>query len=653
MLSDEGEIVFNFNYQTEHFDKNNKGSYESLRSSFQNLVPTNLDSSFPFMSEGFPSHLSRKKVPEMKDKMIFPNQVVESPDPENLCTTFENTVTKYGSTIALIHKKYTLTYSELNKKANQLAHHLRQSGVSSKTFVGVLTKDPVYAVIGLLGILKSGGIYVPLDPNHPIKRLMGLLADMKWPILLSDASLKNTFSQYRGDLFILDKEWSSFNQQGSTNPPSLSKKTHLAYLIFTSGSTGTPKGVLCEFGSLENLLASLNASISIEPGEYFLQNVSFSFDPSLWTTLWPLLQGATLILLNSREMADPKRISDIIQKYAIKTLHAGPSLTRSILAQKDILTKIRSLEHLIGGGEPWSVEDLKQLVGLLPRCTFTNVYGPTETTIHVTQWTYSSIHKRVSLKTIPIGKPIINVQAYILDDDLTLLPPFAPGELYIGGMALARGYLNDPSLTAKKFIPNPFCTPSLFNQKNSLRLYKTGDLARFLSDGTVEFLGRVDNQIKIRGFRIEPGEIVAQLNRGTHVSTSAVFLSCENNGDKALFAFIVPTPHRACSYDLGPTFYASSGEKISLFKGPSLMDDIETLKQMLSDELPDYFIPSTFIFLNKIPLHLKGKLDPLSFPKEFISEQKVKPLSPTQPIIFSILFWKIGRGSLDPEYFCR
>lgn len=662
LIAEEGDrILFNFSYQTEHF---NKKIILNLVHHFQNLLKNIIETEFSknlkLPSYWLPNNSQRPWF--FKSKYSLKTNPINS-YPEifiNPAVLFEKQASLHGKSKALIYKESTWSYDDLNKKANQLGHYLKTLGVGPETLVSIACKNPLFMVLGLLGILKAGGVYVPLNPLHPKSRIKNLLEQMEFPIFLADDFLKSTFKDYPGKSILLDKKSPFFQQQSQENFPSPSQEKHLAYIIYTSGSTGDSKGVLCEHISLRNLLNSLSSTLSIEPGEYFLQNVSFSFDPSLWTILWPLVNGATLVLMDPESIADPKFILETIKKYSIQTLHAGPSLMRNIMSQKELSkeNQIDTIRHIIGGGEPWLPQDIKRIMKMFPQCTFTNVYGPTETTIHVTQWSYRQQSPNFSLKTVPIGNPIDNVQIYILDENQNIMPPLAPGELHVAGISLARGYHNDPSLTGERFIPNPFFSKKDSAHHNSSRLYKTGDLARFLLDGTIEFLGRMDNQVKIRGYRIEPGEVMSHLNANPFVENSAVFISKNSQGDKVLFAYIVPTPKKATEFEKGPFFYSAAQEKIFTFQGRLVSLAIEDMRTFLSEKIPDYMIPSVFCFLDVIPLTSQGKLDTKNYPAKLIPQQTNhdRITHPTNYLQFLLLeLWtkilEIENISLDDNFF--
>ena len=523
---------------------------------------------------------------------------------------FEEQVKKTPDNIAVIYEDQELTYQQLNETANQLAHYLRSLGVTSDTFVAIAVESSLEMVIGLLGVLKAGGAYVPLDPNYPQERLQFILEDTNAPIIITNTLMLDKLPTTWARTVCLDKEWNHIKTLSTSDLTSFILPRHLAYVIYTSGSTGKPKGVLVDHGNLCNLIDSMKQIDSLASSQYFLQNVSFSFDPSLWTTLWPLIQGASVILLSTEHTHNPTAILGCIQQYSLSLLHAGPALLRALLAHAEAVNN-KSLKHIIGGGEKWLIEDLRTLRETLPNCNLTNVYGPTESTIHVLTWTFKD-SEIPSL--VPIGRPISNTQIYILDAYMKPVPIRVVGELYIGGDGLARGYLNRPDLTAEKFVPNPFIKEEDLLQAKNLRLYRTGDLARYLPDGNIEFIGRSDDQVKIRGFRIELGEIEANLLQHPDVNQTVVMVREDQPDLKQLVAYIVPKAEILDSLNQETVLLSSDQQSFTVLKGEKISALTEDLRNHLVRVLPDYMVPSFFVFIDKIPLNPNGKIDRKSLP---------------------------------------
>ncbi|OJW54632.1 MAG: hypothetical protein BGO67_05225 [Alphaproteobacteria bacterium 41-28] len=532
--------------------------------------------------------------------------------PEGKCIheLFEKQVEETPNNIAIVYEEQELTYQQLNEKANQLAHYLRSLGVGPETPVAISVESPFEMVVGLFGILKAGGVYIPLDISHPEKRLERMLEDMRASVLLTQTNLIKKFNMYKGTVVLLDKEKDNLAHLSTLNPRSHVSPHNLAYIIFTSGSTGKPNGVMVGHKQLVNLINSIGDITTLQQGDSFIQNVPFSFDPSLWSTLWPLTQGGYLLLLDYSKLRDSEYILKSISDHSVKVLNIGPTMFRSLILMEGI-RDCKTINHIIGGGEEWKYKDLQDLSEKLPACHFSNAYGPTETTIQVLTWTCKE--KLKPLPSIPLGKPIANAQIYILDTNLNQLPIGASGELFIGGVGLARGYLNRPGLTAEKFIANPF------SHKPGERLYRTGDLARYLPDGNIEFLGRVDDQVKIRGSRVELGEIDLTLSQYGDVKQAVVVAREDQPGDKKLVAYVVPHESLLSSLVQESLFTSSSEQEFAILSGDTLPALTEALRNHIARSLPDYMIPSFFVFLNKMPLTPNGKIDRKSLPAPDLS----------------------------------
>jgi len=535
--------------------------------------------------------------------------------PEGKCIheLFEKQVEETPNNIAIVYEEQELTYQQLNKKANQLAHYLRSLGVGPETLVAISVESSLEMVVGLFGILKAGGVYIPLDISHPEKRLECMLEDMRASILLTQTNLIKKFNMYKGTVVLLDKERNNIAQLSTLNPRSHVSPHNLAYIIFTSGSTGKPNGVMVGHKQLVNLINSLGDITSLQQGDSFIQNVPFSFDPSLWSTFWPLTQGAYVLLLDQLKLRESEYIIKLILDHSVKVLNIGPTMFRTLILMEHI-KDCKTINHIIGGGEEWKYKDLQDLSENLPSCHFSNAYGPTETTIQVLTWTCKE--KLEPLPSIPLGKPIANVQIYILDTSLNQIPIGAIGELFIAGVGLARGYLNRPGLTAEKFIANSF------SHKPGERLYRTGDLARYLPDGNIEFLGRVDDQVKIRGSRIELGEIDLILSQYGDVKQAVVVAREDQPGDKKLVAYVLPQESLLSSL-VQDSLFTSSSQELAVLSGDTLPALTEALRNHLVRSLPDYMVPSFFVFLNKMPLTPNGKIDRKSLPAPDLSLRHV------------------------------
>jgi amino acid adenylation domain-containing protein len=526
----------------------------------------------------------------------------------------------------------SFTYRELNKKSNQLACLLEQKGVKTDTIVGIMVERSIEMIIGILAILKAGGAYLPLDPAYPGERISYMLADSSARILLKKSEIRNSKSR----CFQTNPNAPNSNEQNKTAGVTVLDFEHLnfefvsnfeirasnflssslAYVIYTSGSTGNPKGTLIQHRSLVNRLNWMQRFYPLGKEDVILQKTTYTFDVSVWELLWWGIVGARVYLLKPGEEKDPGAIAGEIQRQGITTIHFVPSMLKAFLdyiSENNIGVRYcKTLRQVFSSGEALSADRVEQFNRWLQKENGTyliNLYGPTEATIDVSYFNCTGIGAHgETVKTIPIGKPIENTWLYILDRNMQLQPVGIEGELYIGGVGLARGYLNRPELTAEKFDQDLWDYQDYHDERNktpgervyrSYRshmspIYKTGDLARWLPDGNIEFLGRIDHQVKIRGFRIELGEIENQLLTHEKIK-EAVVIARDNNNDKYLCAYLVAKPGEADPID-------QSG-----------------LREYLSNRLPDYMVPSYFVQLESIPLTPNGKIDRKALPDQVIA----------------------------------
>ena len=413
-----------------------------------------------------------------------------------------------------------LTYEQLNRRANQLAYHLRALGVGPEVPVGICLKHSLEAVIGLLGILKAGGAYVPLDPAYPKERLAFVLEDAEVPVLLTQERLLAGLPEHNAKVVCLDSDWEAIAQESPENPTCLTMPENLAYVIYTSGSTGRPKGVLVSHGSIAEYCLTFQRDCELNSSDRVLQFASLSFDVSLEQILPTLIVGARLVMM-STDVWHTREFHKRISELGVTVLNLPTGYWQELARQwAEVLEPVPNIQPrvLIVGGDTMLPEflDLWQRTPM-SSIRLINAYGPTETTIAATAFDVTPrLREHSTLQRIPIGRPLANRQIYILNKYGNAVPVGVPGELYIGGACLARGYLKRADLTAENFIPNPF------SGEPGARLYKTGDLARYLPDGNIEFLGRIDHQVKIRGFRIELGEIEAGLRQHPAVRETIV-----------------------------------------------------------------------------------------------------------------------------------
>jgi amino acid adenylation domain-containing protein len=519
------------------------------------------------------------------------------PNDRRIHELFERQVEATPEAIALTYENRQLTYAELNARANRLARRLWRLGVGPETLVGVCLERGLEMVVGLLGILKAGGAYVPLDPAYPAERMAFMLEDARVSALLTQEQLLDTLPACGAQVVTLDAEWRMIATESEENLPGRATAGNLAYVIYTSGSTGRPKGVLVPHRQVVNFFAGMDADLEPDPAAVWLAVTSISFDISVLELLWTLTRGFRVVVQGERQSAQAEATDgDLIEtgnqesgdgkedysvaaqiaRLQVTHLQCTPSMAKIMSLEKESSETFNSLRKLLIGGEAFPralAEELEQLV----TAEIHNMYGPTETTI------WSATHTlRGAEAGIPIGRPIANTQIYILDRELQIVPIGAPGELYIGGDGVVRGYLERPHLTAERFLPDSF------GMEPGARLYRTGDLARYLADGKIEFLGRIDHQVKIRGYRIELGEIEVQLSSHPEVRQCVVIADQDEATDKQLVAYMVGAG------EIAP----SAGE----------------LRGYLKERLPEYMLPAWYVRLEQLPLTPNGKVDRKALP---------------------------------------
>ncbi|WP_445374214.1 amino acid adenylation domain-containing protein [Photorhabdus tasmaniensis] len=512
-------------------------------------------------------------LPETERTLLLKTwNATEAPYSDRLCIhyLFEQQVEKTPDATALVDENQSLSYAELNTCANRLAHQLIALGVAPDQRVAICVASSPARIVGLLAVLKAGGAYVPLDPAYPGERLAHILTDAAPAILLADNTGRSALNeQILSEQTVLDPN-SLPDQPGSNPQISALTSRHLAYVIYTSGSTGTPKGVMVEHGGLVNLIRDKIAQFGIHSYSRMLQFASFGFDASVWEIMMTLGSGASLAIPDDAVRQDPRRLWHYLEAQSVT--HA--CLTPALLRDGADLPAMTIKPTLILGGEAPSVALLQALSG---RATVFNAYGPTEITVCATAWRCPSDYQDGS---IPIGRPTANTRVYLLDALSQPVPLGAVGELYIGGAGVARGYLNRPELTGERFLSDPFSDAA------NARMYRSGDLVRYLPDGNLVFIGRNDQQIKIRGFRIEPGEIEVRLTEYSAVR-EALVLALGDGQDKRLIAYVV----------------AEADDGL-----------VNRLREHLSASLPDYMVPAAFVRLDAFPLTPNGKLDRRALP---------------------------------------
>jgi amino acid adenylation domain-containing protein len=481
---------------------------------------------------------------------------------------FESQVSQRPDATAVVFENERVTYGELNARANQLAHHLRSLGAGPEVLVGIFLEDSIERIVALLGVLKSSAAFVPLDTKYPAERLRLMLDDTRMPLLVTERRLALELPTLDLRTVYFDDDHDLIARQSVQNPSPAAGPENLAYVIYTSGSTGRPKGVLIEHRSLSNVTAVLASDFRVQRESRILQFFSSSFDPSVLDVHISLSSGATLCLASKESLMPGENLLRTLREQGITSVHLPPSALAVMEPEE-----LPQLQQLMCGGEVCTADLVRRWSS--PGRRFLNAYGPTETTILVT---FSECLDKE--KTPAIGRAIGGTEIYVLDSRMRPVPVGVPGEVYIGGVVVARGYLNRAELTAEKFIPHPF------SQQPGARLYRTGDKARLLPNGEIDYLGRVDEQLKVRGFRIEPGEIENALRQLPSVHEALVAAREVAPGDKRLIAYIVKRQEST----------------------------INELRGSLKERLPEYMIPSAFVFLEEIPLTPQGKYDRRALP---------------------------------------
>ncbi len=578
-LEHQNYITFEVTYNTDIFQE---GFVRKLISHFKQLIDSILKTpdsdikKIDFLS-------SEEKIHQLKE---LNNTQKQFDLDKTIVEVFREQVNKTPNAIAISFKNESITFKELDRKSNYLAHELIRKGVEKEDLVPICIDKNIEMVIGILAVLKSGGAYVPVDPNYPKERLDFIIEDTNSSFILSSSNFKSIVGRYDSkNIIYLDEKLEIVPEDNWDSPKTEFSTNNLAYVIYTSGSTGKPKGVKIEHKSLMNFLFSMSDYFTFNQNLKFLSLTTFTFDISILELLSPLLSGGKLILVGDKESKDPEQIIDIINTTKPNCIQATPSRWQMLMTSgwnnNENIT-------LLSGGESIDYELKERLTEVSNKVW--NLYGPTETTI------WSCISRLEKGKKINIGKPIANTDVYILDEHLSLIPQGMVGQLCIGGLGLSRGYLNRPNLTSEKFIPHPF--------KKEEHLYLTGDLARWSPDGTIEFLGRNDHQVKINGYRIEMGEIESALIDIDNIQ-QAVVLAIKNSGVKQLVGYLV------------------SEEEI----------DQQEIQSILMHKLPEYMVPRIYVKLEKMPLTHNDKINRKVLPLPVLKQDYVAPSNQIEKVI--------------------
>jgi amino acid adenylation domain-containing protein len=509
--------------------------------------------------------------------------------PKTISLLFEEQVQQGPDNLALTFEDEDLTYFQLNERVNRLAHLLREKGVQPDTIVGLMAHRSLELVVGLLAILKAGGAYVPLPPGNPKERIMGQIKDSNVKLVLTDNNL-DIENQFDGQL--IDIQSASLTGSSQFDPHSINQPHDLAYIMYTSGSTGKPKGVAVQHDTIANTLQWRKQYYRFDINDVILQVPSYAFDSSVEDILTPLISGSRLILFPENRRLDLPHLGDLIEKYSVTHFLIIPNLYQAFL--KEIPTKLKGLRSVTAAGDHFTSQLIKTHFQELPQVALFNEYGPAENSVCSTAYSFDNTSKQVL-----IGTPINRVSCFILDKDNQLQPIGVPGQICLAGAGLTRGYINRPELTNEKFITSPQAQEAnLLAQVNDNRLYCTGDMARWLPGGNIQFLGRVDHQVKIRGVRIELGEIENHLLKIDNIKEAVVIAKEDNLGDKFLCAYIVLT------------------DKESQL-------ETATVNGRLRADLPEYLVPHHFIQLLQMPLTTTGKIDRRKLPDPEIMTDSV------------------------------
>ena len=558
------------------------------------------------------------------------------PGAQTLHGPIEECAARTPDAVAVTIEGRSLTYAELNTAANRIAHRLRAQGVGPETLIGICAERSMELVAGLLGVLKAGGAYLPLDPEYPADRLAFMVTDADAPVVLVQAHLRDVLPATGATVLALDDEtvWAG---QPTDDPTPTARPEHLAYVIYTSGSTGRPKGVPNTHRGIVNRLHWMQQTYRLGADDAALQKTPASFDVSVWEFFWPLRAGARLVLAKPGGHKDAGYLRDLLVAEQITTAHFVPSMLTVFLAEEGI-EAATGLRRVICSGEELPLASAVEFTARLPWCELHNLYGPTEAAIDVTAW-HCDPARLAGVAGVPIGAPIGNLRLHVLDPAGNECPVGVAGELHIGGVGLARGYHRRPALTAEKFIPDPF------SGEPGARLYRTGDLARWVvapttavprraagpaaarPAGVIEFLGRIDHQVKLRGLRIELGEIESALREQPGVAEAAVIVREDSPGDKRLTAYLIGSAEHAA------------------------------LKAALKDTLPEYMVPAAFVTLDALPLTPNGKLDRRALPAPVVTREAsvalVAPRDDTERMLAAIWSEVLGVATLgiDDDFF--
>jgi amino acid adenylation domain-containing protein len=498
--------------------------------------------------------------------------------PQEMCLhqLFAAQVERTPEAIAVSFGERELSYGELNRRANQLAHYLQPRGVGPETLVGICLERSVEMVVALLGVLKAGGAYLPLDPEYPAARLSFMFEDAHLGLLLTQQALLPIIPPHQAEVVLMDEEWTGIAQESGGAAVSQVRAENAAYVIYTSGSTGIPKAAINTHQAICNRLLWMQEAYELTATDCVMQKTPFSFDVSVWEFFWPLMAGARLAVARPGGHREVSYLVELIRKQVVTTMHFVPSMLEQFVSDADV-EQCRSLRRVVSSGEALSGELVKRFKQRLGWVELENLYGPTEAAVDVSA---RRCEAEEGGEGVPIGRPIANVQLYILDEEMEAVAIGVEGEIHIGGVAVGRGYLERAEQTAERYVPDPYA------EDGGRRMYRTGDMGRYRADGEVEYVGRRDEQVKVRGYRIELGEVETVLREHSGVREAVVVVREDVAGDKRLVAYVV-----------------AAG-----------LAEVGELRQYVKQRLPEYMVPSAFVQLEKLPLTPSGKVNRRALP---------------------------------------
>ncbi len=559
---------------------------------------------------------------EEHQRIVHEWNATKSQFSQNRCAheIFTERAREFPDVLAAIFRNQTLTYRELNTRANALACYLIHLGVTRESVVGVAMDRSLDLVVALLGVMKAGGAFLPLDPSYPIQRLRYMADDARINGLITQEHIRDLIPGHYHFRLLIDRDRTWLHDFAGSEPTTDCEANSLAYVMYTSGSTGSPKGVSIKHIALVNYMLWLTSTYPLAVGDRVLQKTPISFDAAVWDFFMTLFGGATLVLAEPGKHFDVEHLTDLIELHQVRRLKMVPTLLNALIESPRFCRS--PLAEVFSGGEELPESLARRVLERMPHMKLYNQYGPTETTINVSCFAYEPGEPG----RVPIGKPIANTSLYILDELMNPVPIGIPGELYVGGVQLARGYLNLPDATVERFVV------SNTTRVAGERLYRTGDLCRFRSDGNIEYLGRLDQQVKIRGVRIELGEIETALQGIDEVREAVVLAREDEPGDKRLVAYVVPAVDTQLS--------------------------VSQLRAQLSSFLPEYMVPSAWVFLEALPLNPNGKIDRKALPapersRNSLGTEYVPPRNATEELLASI--WaevlKVERVGINDNFF--